>query len=105
MASKPEAVRLRANEGGAWKAKQLEEPEPHFDVPPTENVSSRFPKVRSASCRLRRTPSSESRPPFGGVPYAEASTVSPTHWIVIGFVGTCRWSAFTGRSCRVATRG
>src|SRR5690242_17863907 len=72
MRSNPAAVRLRANAGGAWKAKQLLEPDPHFEVPPTESVSSRFPQVRSARRRLGATPASESRPPFGGVPYADA---------------------------------
>jgi len=60
---------------------------PHFEVPPRESVSSRFPQVISALCRLGVITFSESRPPFGGVPYADARTVSPTHWIVTGLFG------------------
>src|SRR5215213_4627375 len=86
--SKPAAERSRAYEGGAWNAKQADEVEPaHFDVPPVERVSSRFPQVRSPSRRLFATPASDPRPPFGGRPYAEPRTVSPTHWNVSGVFG------------------
>ncbi len=69
MISNPARFRLRAYDGGAWKAKQVPEVEPaHFDTLPRERVSSRLPQVKSPLRRLGLTARSESRPPFGGVP-------------------------------------
>src|SRR3954468_12447050 len=81
MMSKPAAGMSSAIEGGAWNAKQFGEL-PHFDSGRAESVSSRFPKARSAPRRGPTTGAIERRPPSGGMPYFDATTVSPTHAIV-----------------------
>ncbi len=67
MTSKPAAVIRLAYDGGAWKAKQFEEP-PHLDSGSAESVSSRFPNVRSALRSGPVTGAIERRPAYGGVP-------------------------------------
>src|SRR3954451_24405468 len=81
ITSKPAAVMSFAKLGGAWNAKQLGEP-PHFVSGSAESVSSRFAKARSAERSGPMTGAMDARPEFGGMPYFEASTVSPTQAIV-----------------------
>ena len=68
-------------DGGAWNAKQLGEP-PHLVSGSCESVSSRFAKARSAARSGPTTGAIEPRPASGGMPYFDASTVSPTQAIV-----------------------
>ena len=81
MTSKPALCMSFAYEGGAWKAKQFDDA-PHFRSGRLESVSSRLPKAMSAARSGPTTGVIERRPAAGGVPYFEASTVSPTHAMV-----------------------
>ena len=85
MTSKPALLMSFAYDGGAWNAKQFGEP-PHLLSGRLESVSSRLPNAMSALRSGPTTGAIERRPAAGGVPYFEASTVSPTHAIVTLFL-------------------
>ena len=80
--STPARASVDAFAGGAWNAKQFDDPPPHFDAPPEPNVPSRLSAAKSARRRTEATGASCGQPRSGGRPYDEPSVVSPPQTIV-----------------------
>src|SRR6185437_2112610 len=78
----PARRNVAAYEGGARNAKQFDEPAPHFEVPPSVSVPSRFTIVMSGADRLSCTPASRLAGSEGSAIVLEAGTMSPAQPIV-----------------------
>ena len=68
ITSNPARRNTPAYEVGAWKAKQLALPPPHFDGPPEPSVPSRFPTVIWLDRSRGSTALKTDLPPSGGRP-------------------------------------